>query len=245
MTINTSRTRELDIAKICQRAYQLTGLANESQNISSDKQSFAKDIIEMILDDLEAEGLRARAVAFEFLSLVAGQSTYTLDADVIDVVGEIMYQSPDSATAPPAARDQVNGEVPLIAISREEWQLQVAKGLTGRPLQYYAHRATSPVELRVWPIPSTSDAGYLRMQVHRLAADSNDGAKTLDLERYWSLYIVWELAHHLAVANSLNPGRVQYFEGIAQKHLEKCKSYSAQKAPARFVVAHSTGWNRR
>lgn len=240
MTIATGRVRELDIAKICQRSYQLTGLANESQNISSDKLSFAKDIIETILDDLEADGLRARAVAFEVLTLVAGQSAYVLEADVIDVVGEIMYIPPGTLDLNHAA-----GEVPLISISREDWQLQTAKDMTGRPLQYYAHRAASPVELRIWPTPTTSDLGSLRMQVHRLAADSNDAAKTLDLERYWSLYIIWELAHHLAMANSLNMGRVQYFEGIAQKHLDKCKSYSAQKAPARFVAAHRTGWNRR
>lgn len=240
MTISTTRTRELDIAKICQRAYQLTGLANESQNISADKLSFAKDIIETVLDDLEADGLRARAVAFETLPLVASQSAYALSADVIDVVGQIMYIPPGATDL-----DHASGEVPLIAITREDWQLQVAKDATGRPLQYYAHRAASPVELRVWPTPTAADLGTLRMQVHRLAADSSDASKTLDLERYWSLYIIWELAHHLAMANSLNMGRVQYFEGIAQKHLEKCKSYSAQKAPARLVVAHSTGWNRR
>lgn len=240
MTIATTRTRELDIAKICQRSYQLTGLANESQNISADKLSFAKDIIETILDGLEADGLRTRAVAFETLPLVASQSAYTLSADVIDVVGQIMYIPPGTVDL-----DHASGEIPLIPITREDWQLQVAKDATGRPLQYYAHRAASPVELRIWPTPTATDLGTLRMQAHRLAADSSDASKTLDLERYWSLYIIWELAHHLAMANSLNMGRVQYFEGIAQKHLEKCKSYSAQKAPARLVVAHSTGWNRR
>jgi hypothetical protein len=240
MTIATGRVRELDIAKICQRAYQLTGLANESQNISFDKQSFAKDIIESILDDLEADGLRARAIAFETLALVAGQSAYSLNADVIDVVGQIMYIPPGTVDL-----DHAGGEIPLISVTREDWQLQVAKDATGRPLQYYAHRAASPVELRLWPTPTASDLGTLRMQVHRLAADSNDGAKTVDLERYWSLYLIWELAHHLAMANSLNMGRVQYFEGIALKHLEKCKSYSAQKTQSRFVASHSTGWNRR
>ncbi len=240
MTIATGRTRELDIGKIAQRAYQLTGLASEAQSISNDKLSCAKDVIETILDDLEADGLRARAVAFEYLTLVAGQSAYVLNADVIDVVGEVMF-------IPVGAVDleHTSGEVPLVPISRQDWQLQVAKDMTGRPLQYYANRAASPVELRIWPTPTTADAGTLRMQVHRLAADSNDASKTLDLERYWSLYIIWELAHHLAMANSLNMGRVQYFEGIAQKHLEKCKSYSAQKVPARFVVTHSTGWSRR
>jgi hypothetical protein len=240
MTIAASRTRELDIGKICQRAHQLIGVANESQNISADKQALAKDFLEMILDDLEADGLRARAVAFETLALVAGQSTYVLNADVIDVVGQIMYIPPGTVDL-----DHAGGEIPLIAITREDWQLQVAKDMTGRPLQYYAHRAASPVELRIWPTPTASDEGTLRMQVHRLAADSNDASKTMDVERYWTLHITYKLGALLASAYSLNPGRVGYFEQIAEKHLEKCKSYSAQKTQSRFVVAHSTGWNRR
>lgn len=239
MTISSNRTRELDIGKICQRAYQLAGLANESQNISSDKLSFAKDIVETIINDMEAQGLRARSAAFETLTLVAGQSAYTLNADVIDVVGEIMYIPPGTLDL-----DHAGGEVPLIGISRQDWQLQTAKDATGRPLQYYAHRAASPVELRLWPTPTAQDLGTLRMQVHRLAASSSNAANTLDLERYWTLYITWELAHHLAMANSLNMGRVQYFAMVAAKHFENCKSYSAQKAPARFVVSHKTGWSR-
>jgi nitrate/nitrite-specific signal transduction histidine kinase len=101
------------------------------------------------------------------------------------------------------------------------------------------------VVLRIWPTPTAAEAGTLRMQVHRLAADSNDGTKTVDLERYWTLCLTYRLAQHIAGANSLNPGRVQYFMNVADKYEENCKSYSAQKAPSRFVAAHRTGWSRR
>lgn len=239
MTIAATRTRELDIAKICQRAHQLIGVANESQGISADKLSLAKDFLEMILDDLEADGLRARAVAFETLALVEGQSAYSLNADAIDVFGPVMYIPPGTVDL-----DHASGEIPLVAISREDWQLQPAKDATGRPIQYFSNRSAVPVEIRVWPTPTASDLGTLRMQVHRLAADSSDASKTLDVERYWVLHVTYKLGSMLASAGSLNPGRVMYFEQIADKHLEKCKSYSAQKTPSRFVVAHRTGWNR-
>lgn len=240
MTINPSRTRELNIGRICLRAYQLAGLANEAQNISADKLSFAKDVLENILDGMEAEGLRARAVAFETVTMVSGQSVYILNPDVIDIVGIASYIDPSETDI-----DHAGGEMAVIPISREDWQLQTAKDATGRPIQFYAHRAASPVEMWVWPTPTDQDEGTIRLQIHRLAADSDDAAKTLDLERYWSQYITWELAHHVAMANTLNMGRVQYFRTIAAQHLEKCKSYSAQKTPAQFVMAHRTGWNRR
>ena len=236
MTIATGRTRELDIAKICQRAYQLCALANEAQNISADKLSFAKDFLEMTLDDLETRGLRARAVAFEDIPLFTGVGEYTLKADVIDIVGECMFVPLDSSQP----------KTPVVAISREDWQLKPEQYTRGRPLQYFSDRSNSPVKVFLWPTPSVAEnLGSLRMQVHRLAADSNDASKTMDLERYWGLCITYRLAQHIAAANALNPGRIQYFMTVADKYEENCKSYSAQKTQSRFVAAHSTGWNRR
>jgi hypothetical protein len=240
MTIATTRTREMDIGKICLRAYQKAGLRNEAQALSEAQLSFARDTLGSIIDGLQAEGLRARAVEFQTVTLVAGTWQYTMPADVLDVVGVAMFIDPSETDI-----TQASGEIALVPISREEWQLQPAKDATGRPLTYYSHRAESPLEVRLWPIPDAANAGTIRFQVHRLAADSNNSSNTMDLERFFSQYIEWEMTHQVAMANSLNMGRVQYFGTIARQKLEACKSYAAQKTPARLVIGHSTGWSRR
>lgn len=240
MTISPSRTRELNIGRICLRAYQLAGLVNEAQSLSLDKLTYAKDTLEMILDSLEAQGLRSRAVAFETVTMVSGQSVYPLSADVIDIVGVAAYIDPSVVDITHAG-----GEMMVIPITREDWQLQTAKDATGRPIQFFANRAADPVEMWVWPTPTDVDEGTIRLQVHRLAADSDNGANTMDLERFWVMYITWELAHHIAMANALNMGRVNYFKQIAMQNLETCKSYSAQKTASQMVVSHRTGWSRR
>ena len=207
MTIATTRTRELDINRLILHAYRLASLRDTSQGASEGDLSFGRDCLQYILDGMQAEGLRARAVEF--------------------------------------TANQAGGELPLVGITRDDWQLQVAKDSTGRPLQYYCHRTASPPQLRVWPTPvEANDLGTLRMQVHRLAADSNDGAKTIDMERFWGMHISYAVARELAVAKGLSAQRIQYLTVIAQQHLEKCKSYSAQKAPAQLRLAHPTGWSR-
>jgi hypothetical protein len=238
MTIAAARTRELDIGRICLRAYQLAGLVNESQSITADKGAFARDMLGNIIDEMQPHGLRARAVEFRDLTLVADDYTYTLDTDVLDVVGDAMFIDPDEADLTKAS-----GEVPIVMIGRDEWQLLSDKSATGRPVMYYVHRTASPPEIRFWPIPDADHAGTVRFQIHRLAANSNDSSKTVDLERYFSQYLIWELCHHICLANSLHQ-QASYYGKMAMMKLELCKSFSAQRTPAQLVLRHRTGWHR-
>lgn len=237
MTIATSRTREMDIGRICLRAYQKAGLKNVSQSLTADEGSFARDLIGSIIDGLQAEGLRARAVEFRNVTLVAGTYAYTMDTDVLDVVGDGMYIDPTQSVS------AATGEVPVIQIGRDQWQLLSNKSATGRPIEYYVHRTGSPPEVRLWPTPDTNNAGTIRFQIHRFAADSTDSSKTLDLERVFSQYVEWELAHQICLANSLHQ-QARYYGQMALQKLEACKSFAAQRTPAQFVVHHRTGWNR-
>lgn len=237
MTISSARTRELDIGRICLRAYQKSGLLNESQGLSEAKASYAKDLLGTIIDELQAHGLRARAVEFRDLQLVAAQSAYVLETDVLDVVGTAMFIDPDQDP------DNAANEVPIVMIGRDEWQIISNKSATGRPIEFYVHRTESPPELRFWPIPDTSNAGTVRLQIHRFAADSTDSSKTVDLERVFSQYVEWELAHQICLANSLHQ-QAQYYGRIALMKLEVCKGFAAQRTPARIKVSHRTGWNR-
>jgi len=157
---------------------------------------------------------------------------------VLDVVGDAMWIDPDEADVNAAA-----GEVPLVMIGRDEWQLLSDKSATGRPVMYYVHRTGSPPVVMLWPTPDADNDGTVRFQVHLLAADSNDASKTLDLERVFTQYITWELAHHICLANSLHQ-QASYYGNMALMKLDMCKSFAAQRSPAQLVLRHRTGWNR-
>lgn len=244
MTIASTRTRELNINQLILHAARTATLLSYYQGTSGQEAllSFGRDCLDLILDTMEAEGLRARAITFDTVTMVAGQSAYTLDDDTIDVVGHGMYIPPD-ATAAEIALNQAGGEIPVVTLTRDQWQNNPAKDSTGRPLNMFCDRTTSPPVLRVWPTPTSSDLGTIRLQIHRLAADSSDGSKTVDMERFWGLYIIYALARELAVANALNANRVGYYAQTADMWLQKCKSYSAQKTATRMTLRHKTGWN--
>lgn len=241
MTINATRTRELDIGKICQRSLNLCGYLNEHQAVSEEDLSMAKDFLELIVDELQAEGLRSRAIEFIYVELEADEASYTLDTDVLDIIGDGQYIEPGETDL-----DNPSSETTVSMIDRATWQSYGAKDSTGQPTMFYVHRTTSPPTVRVLPIPDASaDGGSIRFQAHRLVADCNDESKTMDLERFAASYIQYELAHRWAAAKSMNMGRVQYFGSIARQKLEVVKNYSAQRTAARMVVRHRTGWGRR
>lgn len=236
MTVAATRTRELNIGRICLNAYKLAGLRNESQQLTADQGSYARDLLGNIIDEMQAHGLRARAVEFRNVTLVVGDYTYTMDTDVLDVVGDAMYIDPSQTDLTKA-----NGEIPVVMMGRDEWQLLSSKSATGRPTMYYVHRTGSPPEIRFWPIPDA--AGTVRFQIHILAANSNDASKTLDLERVFTRYITWQLAHEICLSNSLHQ-QARYYGEQATNMLNMCKSFAAQRSPARVRVDHRTGWRR-
>ncbi len=87
---------------------------------------------------MQAEGLRARAIDFKNVTLVSGTSDYVLTTDVIDVIGDAMFIDPDQVDV-----NHATGEVPIVAIGRDDWQLLSDKSMEGRPTMFYWHRSLS------------------------------------------------------------------------------------------------------
>ncbi len=64
----------------------------------------------------------------------------------------------------------------------------------------------------------------------------------MELRQYWTNYLIWALAHHLAMAKALPLNRVAYFAAYAEKMKEKARAFSNQNTNNLMVVAHETGW---
>lgn len=242
MTVATSFTHELNVGQIVQRAYNLAGLASPEANMQGTqwvaRQSVAKDFLQVILDQIQTEGVFERGVSFVNVTLVAGTFIYNFPDNIIDVIGNGAYIDPTQTDI-----TQASNETPVIEQDREFWQALSAKSAQSRPTIYTCDRETTPVSVRIWPVPSSTEAGgTIRFQARRLYADVANSTVTLDVQRYWAQYLIWELAHHLAIsANKLQHGA--YLAGKAAELLTKAKGESNQSTASSFVVCHGTGWN--
>lgn len=242
MTIATTSTFELTIDQVVRQAFVLAGLLSEYQPVDSVKGAFAKQKLDTIVKELENEGIFAKSVAFETVSIVSGQYIYTLSTGTLDAFGVAMWVDPLQAAQGTAA----NSELAVPAMGRMEWQTITTKAATGRPLKYYCHREPSPPEVYFWPTPSASeDGGAVRFQVHRFRADATDGNATLDYEKTWTQYFITRLAHDLSLGAQKPIERLNYLMTMAGEQKRKAKLYSGERPAQRFTVGTISGMQRR
>lgn len=239
MTVSANPSADLDIGRICLIAYRQATLINEYQSLDTQKKQNALDLLDVIVKSLASEnGFPTRVVDFYNLTLVSGQYIYALPATTLDVIDTAMYLDPSQPLVSAAS------EVPVIGMSRERWQTQQTKAATGRPQFYYAHRVAEPVQVWLWPTPSSAEAaGHVRFQLHHLRASSMDATKTFDFENYWERYFIYQLASELSIGAGLST-QAALCEAKAQKMLEKCMGAEQERGAGQIVMGHYTAWSR-
>lgn len=238
MTIAATRGTESTIDKLVTGGMQLSGVLDTGQPASEADLSFGRQTLDRVLDSLQAEGVYARSVQFLELTLVAGEPYFTLDANVMMIRGDGAYIDASNVSTKAAS-----GETPVVEIDREEWQRISAKDAQGRPTRYYQHRAESPLQVRLWPIPES--AGTIRFQAQLLFADSTTGANTPDTRPFWYEFITWELAHQFACAKSLPVQTRSYLNKRAQELKKRARGFAHQQSASQMHLQHSTPWSRR
>lgn len=241
MTISTSRTSELTLGSIVKLGYVQAGLAPIEQSINQVRTAHALLLLDTTIKSLQREGIFAKSVSFQTITLATGVTVYTMATDVLDVVGIGMWIDATQASTPDAA-----SELPVKDVLRDTWQTNSSKGSEGRPLQYYCHRAEEVPQVWIWPTPSASENGSLiRFQVHRLRADTTNANDTLDAERYWQQYFIYELAHQLSLGAQKDLTRTQYLGSIAREQKKLAKTYSFQRTETQLYLGTGSGRRRR
>lgn len=235
MTIDSSSTYEFTIDSVVRNAYVLATLMDIQEPMSGTRwnarASFGRSMLEMLVKRIEAKGKLVRAREFYQVQLVAGQWEYTLPSSLMDVYGDGAFIPVGQPTTGGAV-----GEVPVKQIDQEQWQRMSAQGATGRPTLYFCYRANDPLTIRVWPIPTAADAGTIRFQVYLFLANSTDGTKNVDLERFWTLALTHMLAGLLASASGLDKGATLTQQGEA--YMTEALGYSHQRTPGQAIPAY-------
>jgi hypothetical protein len=232
MTVNESSTREFDIDRIVMLAIQTAGVlppgAPRSGRQWDNLSAQARDFLEINVDHMQTLGSFARAIELYDVQATAQVDSYDLPSTTLIVVGDAQF----SSTAD-------TGSTFVRQIGREEYVAIADKTSTGRPSVFYSqmHATTT---LFLWPVPDVD--GTLLIQRGRLLADNDDGSLTVDLERHWTKFVLYDLAHSLAMANSVNPIRCQQLRMQADAALGPSKRLATSKGPGRAVLYHPTGW---
>ena len=236
MTTMTTNTRELNIDKLVLTAYQYAGLINEMQTAAGSqwdaRSAYGRTQLEIIVDQLGAEGIFERTMEWYDVVYDASATYATLPSDTVDIRGDAaLYQ------------DDVNGTLlPLRQMTRDEYSALTIPLTGGNPGRFYVARGV-PMKLHLWPVPET--ARTVRVQRQRLSYDNSSGTATVDLERYWTDYLLNELAARLALGAGLSVERAAVYTAKAVAAKTAARGKSTDQLPNRMVVDHMGPWGRR
>lgn len=235
MTTSTTSAFVFNIGEMARMAHVDAGLLHVSQSLTPGQRSDAIDKLTRMSMGTQAKGVFARVADFKTVTLAAGSSLYAMTADVLDVYGPGMYLAAGSTA-----------EIQVEDISRERWHEIADKTTSGPPNMYFPVRTADLLSVQVWQVPGAAEAGgTIRFQGHRFRADSRDANATADFERFWTDWIVAELAYRLAMSNTLSPERCRMLRADAGEKLRECKGMSNERVGNQFSVGHKSGWAGR
>lgn len=239
MTVSTSFAREFQVQDLIRRAYQMAGLKmpvhRSGAGIDSNEMAMARDFLEFRIDELQTKATGDRFRLWGTKTLTPNVSGVNLDTDAIDVEG--------------VASTYLNAtdiRVPCLPVTHEVyWSNPAVSVTTGRPIQYYVNRAIAATTrvyptVYFWPIP---DQAYtFRYRYVRFTRDVDLDSVTVDLEPYWSRWLVLALAADLAEASNKPTDHVARLEGKAQQSEKAARDYSRPHGAMQIRLAHRGPW---
>ena len=199
MTTSGSRDFNLDVAEIIEDAYERCGLEVRT---GYDAKT-ARRSLNLMFADWANRGLNLWTVAQGTTNLVQGTSTYTLGADVVDILEMVLRRS--------------GTDYEVERISRGEYLNFPNKTDQGRPSQFYLDRKIQPV-ITLWQTPENSTDVLVYYYVQRIQ-DADTLQNTTDLPFRFLPCMVAGLAYYLAMKRA--PERLQILKAVYEEEFQR------------------------
>src|SRR5210317_2351932 len=146
------------IADIVEEAYERIGM----QGVSGNQLKGARRSLNIMFQEWGNRGLHYWEVANNSITLVNGQSVYTMYRSTADGTSDAtaVYGVDDILEA--SYRNSSSTDFPLTKINRSAYQGLSNKTNTGTPTQYFVQRFIDKVTITLYLTPGASEAGNKR-----------------------------------------------------------------------------------
>lgn len=248
MSINVNPSTVPLVDELVLAAYKKAGILPIEFGIGADVQWSAKaahgrETLNRLLNFYSTHRFFEYFVNLDVLDLVAGTHSYTLDADVLNVIDDGSYIPASNGTE----EEETTGETPVKPMSAFRWNQLSSKASEGTPVHYYLERnnqnGNGALQLRVWPVPN--EAGKIRFRTHRIPGSSTDGSDNPDIKRHWELWAVYALAYELSTDTSMDRQSRIDLRADRDVAFEQLKAYDTNNTGPDVVYMHSTPWSGR
>ena len=204
------------IADIVEEAYERIGI----QGVSGYQLKGARRSLNILFQEWANRGLHYWEIANNNITLVNGQSVYTMFRSTADGTSDAtaVYGVEDVLEASYRNSDDI--DFPLTKINRSEYQSFSNKSETGVPTQYFVQRFIDRITITLYLTPGTSEAGNkINYYYAKRIQDAGDYTNDADVPYRFVPCMVTGLAYYLSI--KFAPERVQVLKMLYEDELQR------------------------
>ena len=208
MAVSGSTDFELDVSDYIEEAFERCGLeVRTGYDLNTAKRS-----LNLMFADWANRGLNQWTITQRTQALTQGTSSYTLGADVIDVLSMVIQRS--------------SSDLAMSKISRDTYINIPSKTTQSRPTQFFVDRQVTPV-IKIWPTPENSTDVLYYDALTRID-DADNFTNTLDVPFRFYPCLAAGLAYYISIKKA--PDRVTMLKAMYDEEFLRAQTEDRDRA---------------
>jgi hypothetical protein len=219
MATSGTYTYNPGLGEITLYAYNLIGIRNTA--VLQEHMQSARMAANMMLSRWANQGVNLWAVDLITVALVAGQKTYSVDANTVVMLDT--YIQTDNGNGQPVDRL-------ILPVSRTEYASYPNKDQEGFTTTYWFDRLLSP-NVTLWPVPDGTTTSLKYYRVRQLQDSNLQNGQQVEIPYLWMEAFAYGLAQRLATIWSpdkvaiLKPMADEAYQIAAAQNIETAQQY--------------------
>lgn len=222
-------------------AYRVMNVYDASVGLSTQQKTDATQALNIVLKEMQTDGMLLWKIVRQTVPLAAGQSMYTIAPSGADVL------APKPLRLVQAVRHDStsDSDVAVMIWARSDYEMQTSKTSSGVPTAVYYEPQRLQGVCSVWPTPDATTAANvtLKLRFQYPVEDMVSATDEFDFPNEWYRAIKWGLAAELWIENAVPMSLGQLIEQKAERYRLAATTWSQEEASTSFGV-DTQGWTR-
>ena len=222
MTTSGTTAFDMDFTEIAEEAWERAGRELRS---GYDLRT-ARRSMNLMTIEWQNRGINLWTIDEGVVPLVKGTSEYTLPADTIDLLEQVIRTN--------SGVEATQQDLTINRISVSTYASIPNKLTQGRPIQVWIERLRDAPTINVWPVPDSGDYIFKYFRMRRIQ-DAGSGVETADMNFRFLPCLVAGLAYYISMKTPDLMARVPMLKEIYEEQFMLAAGEDRDKTAARFV----------
>lgn len=208
----------LDLGDVIEEAYERVGRRLDT---GYDYQT-ARRSLDMLLLEWQNRGLNLWTIKDTSVTMVAGQGSYDLSEEKLDVIEATLRTNAGNANS--------QTDISMKRLSISNFARKTNKLLQGRPTQFWIERKTTGITMHVWPVPDSADYAVNYYYMTRIEDTGKPASNNINIPVRYLPALTAGLAYYLGLKTPQAAPMMQGIKAVYDEQWELASDAARDKA---------------